>query len=709
MAVPEMRPRNAHPARHEKPAAELPSQRDALRLLASERSAEIYPALLEEIVAAGFPRAFVLQLDYESGMMAPLASLNCSKAYLRRYRASLFQTDNPLIGVLRSLHPAVLPGHGKNGAGLSCHPLIFRDPRPCREAAALHEPARCLAMINSARRQRFKPNQQVCRICGMRSYADLLVVELKSTTSERELSDLRALADFANRELTRLSKLEHYHRRMTDMETTIAQMQTVLRSMSDPVVLTDNHHRVVMQNQAAERFFKPPEQDTEGRSSAVASNNLLFSAALSSMAVSGGDATRDLALVDPVEGEQVLFAAVCAPTSGRDGRRSGMVTVLRDVTDLRRADEELRANYDRLRRAEELVRQQRDRLNLVIENVGDPIVVCDSAATIVLLDPLAGELFGAEGRPSTDPRVLRNQTRLHAYITPFTFSLSDRETGPLRIWNPGTRTEVEYDARSGKIYDERGKVAYTVTVLRDLSALRKVEELNLERRMFEIEKFAAAGRLAGTIAHEVNNPLEAIKNCIYLLSGGVQPDREQVFQILKSETERVARIVRQMLGLYRNTEAVGTVDVNTVLEDTLLLFSRQLERSGVKLITELGKLPPATGSADQLRQVFSNLVVNSRDAMTPGGGQLRVRSHLVSPERGVHGWIRIVIADTGSGISRAMLPTVFEPFVTSKGEKGTGLGLWIVKGIIENHGGRIRARSRLDKGTVFRIDLPVVR
>ncbi len=183
---------------------------------------------------------------------------------------------------------------------------------------------------------------------------------------------------------------------MMGMETVIAQMQAVMESMTDPVVLTDPQHRVITQNKAAERFFKVPEEVSAGRVRAVELNNLLFSAALSSMVVSGSDSSRDMTLVDAIEGDEVLFEAVSAPSFAPDGRHTGMVTVLRDVTDLRRADEELRANYDRLRQAEEVVRQDRDRLNLIIENVGDPIVVCDRDAKVVLLDPLAQDLLGTE-------------------------------------------------------------------------------------------------------------------------------------------------------------------------------------------------------------------------------------------------------------------------------------------------------------------------
>jgi signal transduction histidine kinase len=436
---------------------------------------------------------------------------------------------------------------------------------------------------------------------------------------------------------------------------------------------------------------------------------MLLSAALSSVAVSGVEASRDLTLVDAIEGEEMLFEAVCTPTFARDGMPLGMVTVMRDVTDLRRADQELRSNYERLRAAEELVRQDRDRLNVIIESVGDPIVVCDGFAKIVLLDPLAQNLFVGEKEVAPSAVKLKNQAQLDAYVTAFTFGFGDKESGTLKLTDPNSKQEIEYDTRSGKIYDERGQVAFTVTVLRDLTALRRVEQLRVERRMLEIEKFAAAGRLAATIAHEVNNPMEAIKNAIYLLSDSVKPEAQPVYDILKAETERVARIVRQMLGLYRNNEQVKPINVNTLVEDTVLLLNRQLQRSNIDVTMELGDLPDAVVAADQLRQVLSNLVINAKDSM-PDGGKLRVRTrHVRSSKDFPLGNIRIMVADTGAGIPKELLNSIFEPFVTTKGEKGTGLGLWIVRGIIGNHGGKISVRSKLGGGTIFKIELPAAK
>jgi signal transduction histidine kinase len=711
MATPELRLLKPTPAKRARNGARRAPA--ALRLLQAERSEEVYPILLEEIVALGFERTFIVAVDFETGEVLPSASLNCSKNYLERFRSSLFAAENPVVDVLHSQHPSVVKDSSLHHRSLYCHPILYSNTTPCWECERERR-AECLAVDNALRRRKMTLESQVCGTCNMRAYAALVAAELPAKDSP-DLLLLSNLVEMANRYLSRLFKVEHYYNRMTDMDVTIAQLQTVMQSMSDPVILTDNHTRVIVQNRAAERFFKVPDSSaseglTEGLARAVEMNNMLFSAALSSVAVSGVEASRDLTLIDAIEGEEMLFEAVCTPTFTRDGMPLGMVTVMRDVTDLRRADQELRTNYDKLRAAEELVRQDRDRLNVIIESVGDPIVVCDGSAKMVLLDPLAQNLFGMADKETLPDAVrVKNQAQLDAYVTAFTFGFADKESGTLKLTDPNTKQEIEYDTRSGKIYDERGQVAFTVTVLRDLTALRRVEQLKVERRMLEIEKFAAAGRLAATIAHEVNNPMEAIKNAIYLLADSVKRDAQPVYDILKSETERVARIVRQMLGLYRNNEQVKPININTLIEDTLLLLNRQLQRSNVQVISKLRELPEAVVAADQLRQVLSNLVINAKDSMAEGGRLLVRTRHIHTSRDFPLGSVRVLVADTGSGIPKELLSSIFEPFVTTKGEKGTGLGLWIVRGIIGNHGGKISVRSKTGKGTVFKIELPAVR
>ena len=711
MATPELRLLKPTPAKRARNGGRRAPA--ALRLLQAERSEEVYPILLEEIVALGFERTFIVAVDFETGEVLPSASLNCSKNYLERFRSSLFAAENPVVDVLHSQHPSIVKDSSLHHRSLYCHPILYSNTTPCWECERERR-AECLAVDNSLRRRKMTLESQVCGTCNMRAYAALVAAELPAKDSP-DLLLLSNLVEMANRYLSRLFKVEHYYNRMTDMDVTIAQLQTVMQSMSDPVILTDNHTRVIVQNRAAERFFKVPDSSaseglTEGLARAVEMNNMLFSAALSSVAVSGVEASRDLTLIDAIEGEEMLFEAVCTPTFTRDGMPLGMVTVMRDVTDLRRADQELRTNYDKLRAAEELVRQDRDRLNVIIESVGDPIVVCDGSAKMVLLDPLAQNLFGMADKETLPDAVrVKNQAQLDAYVTAFTFGFADKESGTLKLTDPNTKQEIEYDTRSGKIYDERGQVAFTVTVLRDLTALRRVEQLKVERRMLEIEKFAAAGRLAATIAHEVNNPMEAIKNAIYLLADSVKRDAQPVYDILKSETERVARIVRQMLGLYRNNEQVKPININTLIEDTLLLLNRQLQRTNVQVISKLRELPEAVVAADQLRQVLSNLVINAKDSMAEGGRLLVRTRHIHTSRDFPLGSVRVLVADTGSGIPRELLSSIFEPFVTTKGEKGTGLGLWIVRGIIGNHGGKISVRSKTGKGTVFKIELPAVR
>jgi signal transduction histidine kinase len=677
----------------------------ALRLLEAERSEEIFPLLLEEIITLGFPRALAVDVNFDSGEIAPAAALKWPRQHLGKFHTALWMSDHQLVHVLHTTRPAVLHKTSLHNRSLYIHPIFYANWNLCWEADRIRSGA-CLAVQNFQREKKIRLEEQVCTTCEMRAYAAVLVVEVPRNVGTVAIAELGELIELANRYLSRLFKVEHYYNRMRDMEITIAQMGTVMQSMADPVILTDTQHRVIMQNKAAERFFRVPDEMTEGLVRAVELNNLLFSAALSSMLVSGSELHRDLTLVDAIEGEEMLFEAVSAPTYGPDGIQIGTVTVMRDVTDLRRADQELRSNYEKLREAEEVVRQDRDRLNLVIENVGDPIVVCDSEAKIIVVDPLAQELFGEPNQAAHHPAHFKNQVQFNAYISNFTYSFSERETAPMRLFNPALRQEIEYDARSGKIFDEAGQVSYTVTVLRDLTAVKKVEQLKVERRMLEIEKFAATGRLAATIAHEVNNPMEAIKNAIYLLAGSIPEPVLPIYDILKSETERVARIVRQMLGLYRNTEQVKRANINVIIEDTLLLLSRQLQRTNVEVETDLGRLPDAVIAADQIRQVLSNLVINSKDAM-PNGGKLILRSRHIAVPDGLHGWVRILIADTGSGIPTELIRTIFEPFVTTKGEKGTGLGLWIVKGIIQNHGGKLSVKSKAGQGTVFRIDLPL--
>jgi PAS domain S-box-containing protein len=227
---------------------------------------------------------------------------------------------------------------------------------------------------------------------------------------------------------------------------------------------------------------------------------------------------------------------------------------------------------------------------------------------------------------------------------------------------------------------------------------RKLTEEALRRT----EKLAAAGRLAATIAHEVNNPLEAVMNLIFLARNEPnQPERNHLLEMADKELQRVSHITRQTLGFYRDSGRAVKVDLCEVVNSVLDVFQGKLKSKGVQAHFEVRGETVVYGAPGEITQVVSNLVSNAIDASPPGSSiRVRVRRR---PERAV-----LVVSDHGMGVPSAAKSKVFEPFFTTKKDVGTGLGLWISRRIVESHGGTIRFRSSNGSkatGTVFRVSL----
>ncbi len=216
-------------------------------------------------------------------------------------------------------------------------------------------------------------------------------------------------------------------------------------------------------------------------------------------------------------------------------------------------------------------------------------------------------------------------------------------------------------------------------------------------------KWGADGRLAAALAHEVNNSLDTMRNCLHLLSGRVQPGGAPAYELLHAETARLARLVREILGLYRNTQSASPADLNAAVRDALGALQPRLRQAKVRATHSAGKLPRVLASPVLLRLLVSNLVTNAADAM-PEGGKLQIETRLLPSRRA-----RLRVADTGSGIPAKLAARIFRPFVSSKGERGTGLGLWMVAQIAAQHGGRVRALPRRGGGTVMEVELPAGR
>src|SRR5882757_3536593 len=233
--------------------------------------------------------------------------------------------------------------------------------------------------------------------------------------------------------------------------------------------------------------------------------------------------------------------------------------------------------------------------------------------------------------------------------------------------------------------------------------------LRVEEALRRSEKLAAAGRLAASIAHEINNPLEAISNAIYLAGSSPASEVPLYLKLADEELARVARITKQTLGFYRETATPDVVRLSALLDDLLSLHSRKLEAKNLSIKKQYRDELDVWGLEGELRQVFSNQIANAIYAV-PQNGCLTIRirrSKLWS--NGLRPGTAVSIIDNGSGISREALPKIFDPFFTTKQDVGNGLGLWITLDIVTRHGGSIRARSNARpgaSGTIFTTFLP---
>jgi PAS domain S-box-containing protein len=485
-------------------------------------------------------------------------------------------------------------------------------------------------------------------------------------------------------------------------------IESIMKSVADPIVLTDLDNEILLQNRRAEELFSGSANAGEGKRRALKMNDLLFSAYLSSATVSSSEVIqRDITLVDPIEGADIHFEVISTPAVNARGEPLGLVSIFRDVTDLREANEELARNFEKLQQAEGESSRERDRLDLIIENVGHPIVVCDSAGNFILFNRRAELLFQQDDsfRPSAAAAVRTNAVKLTSFISGLASASETGRQAEIELIDPEGGRALPMEITAREVLDASGQVTAVVSILHDLTEIRELERRRLEQQLFESEKLAAVGRLAASIAHEVNNPLEAIKNALYLMQTGSEGGKNARFlEIARKETERVSHIIRQMLGFTRRSGEVDWIDINQLLEETLVLLEKKLKQSKIRLIRNLDpNLPKVRARADQLRQVFLNLLINAQQAIT-SEGEIRLSTSRL--EQALQPSVLIQISDSGVGIAEDDLTRIFEPFF-STGKKGTGLGLWVTHDIVRQHGGRIDVSSKKNHGTTFSIILQV--
>lgn len=266
-------------------------------------------------------------------------------------------------------------------------------------------------------------------------------------------------------------------------------------------------------------------------------------------------------------------------------------------------------------------------------------------------------------------------------------------------------TRKSWDVRITPALDRKGKIERLVAVSRDMTELKNAQQLAIQS-----EKLAATGRLAATIAHEINNPLEAVTNFIYLAMTAKDLPEEvsRHLQVADRELARVSQIAQQTLGFYRGASKDRWITVADLIRDVLVVYERKLAYKQIETTVSVAPDLALYGRQGELRQALSNLLTNAIDA-SKMGGKIWIRAR-VSRGWGKDGeeGVRITLADNGSGMSTDVQKKIFVPFFTTKAEIGTGIGLWATKALIEQRGGTLRFRSRRGEkaGTAMSIFLP---
>src|SRR3984885_10814753 len=355
------------------------------------------------------------------------------------------------------------------------------------------------------------------------------------------------------------------------------------------------------------------------------------------------------------------------------------------------------------KRMEQILRQRADLLDLASE----AIVVRDLNGIVQVWNPGATELYGwrpEEALGKNLHQLLNTQFPVSNQEIESTISEGKRWEGNLVQYTKDGR-EIVVACR--KILQRDGnKPRVVLEICRDITA-----RLQAEDALRRSERLAAMGRMAGIVAHEINNPLEAIVNLFYLLKKHPSLDQEarRYATTAEQELHRISHITRQTLSFYRESSQAVAVSIPVLLDDILELQSRQLQANGIVVERRYGSGEIVQGFPVELKQVFLNLIANAIQAM-PGGGCLRI--HIQQSYRAATqtAGVRVSILDTGSGIKPDDAKRLFEPFFTTKSTKGTGLGLWICKGIVEKYEGTIDFRSTTLPGrnvTCFSVFIPV--
>jgi hypothetical protein len=390
------------------------------------------------------------------------------------------------------------------------------------------------------------------------------------------------------------------------------------------------------------------------------------------------------------DGRRLTMLVTVWPIKSRDGRVVGVTSLGRDIGERQRV-------LDALRRSE-------TQASAILEAASEGIVVVNAAGTIIAVNRQTESMFGYPrselmGRPLEMLLPERFQVRHAVHRTGYARDPRVRRMGQGLDLTARRQDGTEFPVEISLSYVETDEGLRAMAFVTDIT-----ERKSLERATRQAERLAALGRLSAGIAHEVNNPIGIMTSRIELIlmdaeANGLSPETIEDLRVVHRNAIRVATIAKNLLSFARETPRERTtVDLDDAVRDVLLLVTSDFRRQQVRLVPELKSESRVLAHPNALEQVVLNLLTNAAEAM-PDGGEIRIATTRTGDR------VQLIVADTGRGIPAEDLAHIFDPFFTTKAS-GTGLGLSVSYGIVEDHKGTIEVESEPGKGTAFVLTLP---
>jgi PAS domain S-box-containing protein len=562
------------------------------------------------------------------------------------------------------------------------------------------------------------------------------------------LQELASVVMFAGPVLFRVAAHLDSERALDRTSQERSRYQQMVDSLPDPVVITDASNDIVVQNKRAEHLLFVTDHDSAGRRRAVELNNLLFSSFLSRATIGGstiGDG-RELNLVDPDEGHDLLFEVLTHPLGERVGPEDAVLSVLRDVTDLRRAAGELERQVTRVRQAEIEATDERDRLNLILANVADPILVTDSVANIILMNDGAERLFHGPSDTGKNYRisqaVRQNDTKVTSFISDFALTDEPTRRERMTLIHPDSAASLPVEVVSGKIRNNRGEAIAIVSVLHDLTQqvdnerlYEALKQLNseLEERiaaatsdlaqqneqlLWQSEELARANKLKSdflaSMSHELRTPLNAVIGYSALLLDGIGGDlstrQRDYIDRSRSAAQHLLSLINDILDLARIESGkmplnIEPVTLREIVQEVAVQVEPMSSARGLDFTCSIDPTCPIFETdKTKVKQILLNLLSNAVKFTNKG--------HVTLSAECEGDMVRLDVTDTGVGIRADEIEAIWEDFrqldqSRTRSHGGTGLGLSITRRLTLQLGGEVSVESVFGEGTTFTVRLPL--